>query len=810
MLKNYFTVALRNLLRNKTFTVINIAGLAAGIAVFILIFEFVAFEWNSNRFQKNFSSLYRVGTTDKTGNNEYFVAPGFASLIKSKIAGVQSIVRVTDNLGSGVISYNDEKTGVLKALREENIIYADSNFLQVFSFPLIAGNESLQTPSTMAISETMAKKIFGNTSVTGRTIKISNQFGNTDYTITAVFKNIPEESDIRPNILLSFSTLQSAAGRNGNDWADPATLDNNFINCYIVLDKGTSFTNTGKQVTRLINSVQPATLGTNIILQPFSHLHLAPDFSYPYQTFGSLKLVTMLLGVAVLILLIAWVNYINLSTVQAMKRAKETGVRKVMGASRGQLTFQYLTETFLITALSVGLSFVLVQMLQQLFNTFTGKSLSLQVLNHGWFWAATLLFILLGSVLSGGYVAFVLSGCNPIAAIRGKIISKSSGISLRKGLVVFQFTISIVFIISTIILYKQLQYMKTADLGLTLKQLLIIKGPTIEQANRKEQSVAFKNELARLSFVKKLTASNDIPGRGYNYSANGITRLNPQKNDEKKSYQIFIADEKFFDTYAIQFSQGNTFSVTDASLGGSKARKVILNEKAVAELGFAKNENITGQKINWQGNQYEIAGVVKDYHHLSLQNAIEPIVFAPSVSSYFYTIQTDATNLSQKIATLNTLYQKYFSGNPFEYFFADETYNKQYASEQQLGKVFVAAALVAIFIACLGLFGLAAFTAQQRTKEIGIRKVLGASVTNITALLSLDFVKLVAAALLIATPIAWWAGNKWLENFAYRTSTGWWIFVMAGIIALLIAVVTVSLQAMKAAIANPVKSLRTE
>jgi putative ABC transport system permease protein len=811
MIKNYFTVAIRNLFRNKTFTVINIAGLAAGIAVFILIFEFVAFEWSSNRFHKNFSSLYRMGAADKTGADNYFIAPGFATIIKQKITGIESLTRVTENLGNGVVSYTDEKTGERKALSEENICYADSNFLQVFTFPLVAGNFSLEAPATMAISETMAKKIFGKATVAGKTIKISNQFGNTDYTINAVFKDVPEQSDIKPSILLSLSTLQNAAARNGNDWANPATLDDNFITYYLVLNKGVNYATTSNQITSLMHSVQPSTIGNKIVLQPFNEMHLAPGFSYPYQTYGSLKLVTMLLAVAVLILLIAWVNYINLSTVQAMKRAKETGVRKVMGASRWQLTIQYLTETFLITSLSVGFSFVLVQLLQQLFNTFTGKSLSLQLLNLGWFWAPTILFIFLGSLLSGGYVAFVLSSFKPVIAIRGRQTqTKSGSISLRKGLVVFQFIISIVFIICTIILYQQLNYMKTADLGLNLKQLLIIKGPAIEMANRKEQSVAFKNELAKLSFVRKLTASNDLPGRGYNYSADGITRLNPQKNDEKKSYQIFIADENFFDTYDIKFASGNSFPPTNTAVAAAKKGRVILNEKAVAQLGFEKAENMPGQKIKWGEKEYEVIGVVKDYHHLSLQNAIEPIVFVPSVSSSFYTIQTDASNMPQKIRTLNTLFQKYFSGNPFEYFFADETFNKQYNSEQQLSKAFISAAMVAIFIASLGLFGLAAFTARQRTKEIGIRKVLGASVTNIATTLSLDFVKLVLIAIIIASPLAWWAGNHWLMNFAYRTTVGWWMFALAGIIALLIAVITVSFQAIKAAVANPVKSLRTE
>ncbi len=810
MFSNNLKIALRNMARNKTFAVINIAGLAVGIAVFILIFEFIAFEWNTNRFHKNFSSLYRIGTTDKMGNHDFFIAPGFMPIIKQKVPGISSIVRVTENLGAGAISITDEKTGKIQAVREENICYADSNFLTVFSFPLIAGSPALQSPNTLALSESMAKKLFGRTNITGRTVTINNQFGNTNYSVVAVFKDAPENSDIKPGILLSFSTLQNPASRNGNDWADPATVDNNFINCYLVIPNADNIKTISSNITAQVHAAQPLTADYTIILQPFSALHLAPGFSYPYRTFGSLALVSVLFAVAVLILMIAWVNYVNLSTVQALKRSRETGVRKVIGASRTQLAIQYLTETFTITACAVAFSFVLVQLLQNSFNSFTEKTLSLQILNHGWFWAATVLFILFGSLLSGGYVAFVLSSFNPLIAIRGGQKNKNSNVFLRKGLVVFQFSISIAFIISTMILYRQLGFMQQTDLGINLKQLLVIKGPVIAGNDRTQQSIAFKNELTKLSFVKKIAASNDVPGRGYNYSANGITRVTPQKNDEKKSYQIFIADNNFFDVYAIKFASGAAFSALDVTPGASKPRRVILNEKAAAQLGFDNKSDLTGQKINWAGTKYEIAGIVKDYHHLSLQTGIEPTIFVPSPSSYFYTVQTDFSNMPAKIEAASKLYQLYFPGNPFEYFFADEAYNQQYASEQRLGKVFISAAFIAIFIACLGLFGLASFTAQQRTKEIGIRKVLGASVSLITGLLVIDFVKLVFLSILIATPIAWWAAHEWLQNFAYRTSISWWIFIAAGITASLIAIATISFQAIRAAHANPVKSLRNE
>jgi putative ABC transport system permease protein len=466
MLKNYFRVAIRNLVRNKTFTAINIIGLGTGLAVFLLIFEFVAFEWSSNRFHKNFTNLYRLGSTDKNGGHDYYMAPGFLPVVQQRVPGIEAFVRVTDDLGSGVISFQDEKSGELRSFREENISYADGNFLEVFSFPLKAGSTSLREPKTMALSETMAKKFFGRSDVTGRIVRMNNQFGKTDYRVTAVFQDLPEQSDIRPNIILSLTTLQSAANRNENDWADPATTDNGFTNCYVLMKKGTDLAKTRAAIGDVIHSIKPATKDAMAVLQPFSELHLAPGFDYPYHTFGSLKLVVMLLSVALLILLIAWVNYINLSTVQALKRAKETGVRKVLGATRGQLTRQYLAETFVFTLLSVAVSVILVQLLQPLFNSFTGKSLSLEVLNHGWFWTAAGGLILIGSLLSGGYVAFVLSSYKPVVAIRGKAVNKSMGLSLRKGLVVFQFTISIVFIVATMVMYRQLKFMKGSDLGI--------------------------------------------------------------------------------------------------------------------------------------------------------------------------------------------------------------------------------------------------------------------------------------------------------------------------------------------------------
>ncbi|RYD75706.1 MAG: FtsX-like permease family protein, partial [Sphingobacteriales bacterium] len=486
-----------------------------------------------------------------------------------------------------------------------------------------------------------------------------------------------------------------------------------FTNSYLLLKKDADKRAVAGNITGVIHSLQPDAKDQTAMLQPFSELHLAPSFSYPFKTFGSLKLVAMLLAVALLILLIAWVNYINLSTVQALKRSKETGVRKVLGASRGQLSVQFLSETLLLTLISAGLALVIVQLTQGLFNQFTGKQLSLQVLNQGWFWAGATVCIVLGALFSGGYVAFVLSSFKPILAIRGSAKVNPNAFSLRKGLVVFQFSISIVFIIATIVLYQQLQYMKTGSLGMSLDQLLVIKGPTVTSEEQAEKNSAFKDQLGKIPFIKKYAGSNNVPGKGYNFSTGNITRINPSNGDDKKNYSMFISDDKYFDTYGITLTQGKIFTSQEADRAWMNSKKVLVNEKAAAQLGFAKGEQVAGQKILWAGTEYMINGVVKDYHHLSLHQPVDPVIFLPSTSFVYFTVKTGTDNLQQKISSLNTLYKEYFPGNPFEYFFADETFDKQYASEQQLGNVFIAAALIAILIACMGLFGLAAFTAQQ-------------------------------------------------------------------------------------------------
>ncbi len=807
MLKNYFKTAFRNLWRSRQFTLINIAGLAIGITVFLFIAQYVAFEWSANRFNAHFSEMYRANVLYKEGTSDSKLPPGFAPVLKQQFPAIKNFVRVADNIGAGTLTYTAAAQADNKVFTEENIQYVDSNFLSVLSFPLLAGTTALQ-PHTLALSEGMSQKLFGTANAINKTLLVSNQFGNTLYTVSAIYRQ-PLASDIKAEVLLPLQILENAANRDGNDWADPNTLDNGFVSIYIQTTKETNAAALSNSITTYVRSINPGSKNDVVYLQPFSEMHLAPSFNYPYQTYGNLLLVTVFSGMALLILLIAWLNYINLSTAQALNRAKEVGIRKVLGASRSQLLLQHLTETLLLTLLSAAIAVVLVHASQNYFNAFLGVQLSLAVLGSGWFWLVGIALIVAGSFIAGSYVAFVLTSFQPTNTIRSKGQVFIKGLSVRKALVVFQFTASIVFIIATAVLYQQLQYMKNENLGMSLDQLLVIQGPSLATENQAAKNLQFKNDLGALPFVKKVAASNSIPGIGYNFFANGISGATTSEAAKKKSYAMFICDQHFFDTYGIRFAQGNAFSKNDAERSWNNVKKVIINEKAAQQLGLDTKKNMIGERVMW-GDPYEIIGVVKDYHHTGLRDPIEPTIYLGSVGYSFFTIQTDTRNIAQKITTLKRLYNQSFAGNPFEYFFADKKYDEQYTKEQQLGKVLITCACIAVFIACLGLFGLAAFSAKQRTKEIGIRKVLGASVAGITALLSKDFLRLVVVSFVIAAPVAWWAMQKWLENFAYKTPISVWLFIFSGLAAVIIALVTVGFQSIKVALANPVKSLRTE
>lgn len=809
MLRSYLKIALRNLGKNRVFTAINIAGLALGMAAFLLIAEYIASEWSANRFHKNYDNLYRAIVSEPTKTPDYSFPGGVGPLLKQRVGGIDNLVRVADGIAAGVLTTTGRNPQVF---REQQMLFSDADFFRAFTFPFRSGSNTLDQPQTLALSETLARKLFGSAEAVGQPLTVSNQFGNTLYTVTGVFADMPATSDLQTQAVLALSTLNSAANRSGNDWADPTKMENSFTNVYLHLNPKTSVAALENELTQLAHQLSPDNKNQTVYLQPFRHLHLAPSFTYPFQTFGSLSLVVALAGISLLVLLIAWVNYINLSTAQSMKKTKEVGVRRLIGAKRSQLMGQFLTETVLFSVGSVGLGLLLAVGLQDVFNAFVHKNLSLSIFNQSGFWSGLVGVVLITALASGSYIAYTLSSVHPLAALTVHVRRATGGLPMRQALVVFQFGISVVFIVVTLVMYRQLSYMQSSRPGLTLDQLLVLSGPTVATDAQGDKNRAFKQELARLPFVRKVAASNNIPGAGYNFGTAGITRTGvpATPDDDKKNYQMFIADHRFFETYGIIVAQGRPFTEAEANASWNNAPRVIVNEQAARQLGYDPKTSLTGKKLQWGDKEYEIVGVVDDYHHLSMRQAIAPVIYLPSVGYSYFTVQTDTRDLPAKIATLEVLYKKTFPGNPFEYHFASEVYNSQFQSERQLSQLFVAASFLAIFIACMGIFGLAAFAAQQRTKEIGVRKVLGASVVSIVALLSKDFLTLVLIAILVATPLAWYATNRWLQDFAYKIDIEWWMFAGAGALAVGIALLTVSFQSVKAALMNPVKSLRSE
>lgn len=808
MIRNYLKIALRNLTRNKVYGFVNIAGLAMGITAFLLILEYVSLEKSVNQFHRNLPNMYRMLCQNVQGESWPQVEPGWASRAKERFPEVKDFCRFEDGIAQGVVM-NEAKN---ITFREQKIGYAEGNFFQFFSFPLQKGSPtSFNRPDVVFISEASNKKYFNGENSVGKTLTLNNQFGKHIYTIEGIYSNMGEESDIQMDMVFSLETLKNPANLNENGWANLDNIDSQYINMFFLLNEGTDYQAFEKKMTNLRRELEQEKDATIFRIQPVSEVHLASSFSDKLQHTGNIKYVYMLMGIAFLILLIAWFNYINLSTANSMKRANEVGVRKVVGASQSNLIGQFLGESVLVNVLAFALSFFLITLLQPLFNQIIGKELSLMILGNSSVWIYGIGLLIFGSLASGAYTAYVLSNFKPIETLKGKIVNTAKGVLLRKSLVVSQFSISIALILFTILIYRQLQFMQKQDLGMNINRLLVIQGPQVgKDSTYKARRNAFINALVQQNFVKDYCISGSVPSRYYNFATEGFTSPKSKAGDENKAYSIVIMGDRYLKTYDIKLKAGRNFTPAECEVEWNKNSKILLNERAIKSLGFTSATEAVNVKIKWDERYLEVIGVVKDYNHQSLQTAVAPIIFYPQNNSAYFSVRLMGDKMQEKVASLEKLYKTYFSGNPFEYFFADDNYNKQYISEQQYASLFTTASIWAIFIACLGLFGLATFTVESRTKEIGIRKVLGASVGNITALLSKDFLKLVLISVVIASPIAGYFMNIWLQDFAYRVDISWWIFAVAGILAILIALLTVGYQSIKAALANPVKSLRTE
>ena len=809
MLQNFFKISFRNIFRNKVYATINILGLAMGIAAFLLLMQYIGLEKSVNRFHKDLSNKYRILNEAKDGATWGEVEPGWAKQAARRFPEIKEFCRFEDGVAAGIVALKGNKE---RSYREAKIGYAEANFFTFFNFPLISGNGiSFSQPNVTFISEAAAKRYFGDKDPMGQVLTLHNQFGSTPYTVKGVFKNIGDNSDIRFEMVFSLETLKNLGNLNDNSWANLDNLESQFIHTFFRLNPGTDVAKLENKLTALRNELKEDKDGVRFRLQALADVHLGRSLNETFNTTGNLKYVYMLGVIALLILLIGWFNYINLSTANSFRRANEVGVRKVIGATRNNLITQFMTESLLVNVLALLVAVVLITLIQPLFNNLVGKTLNFDTLFDSSVWIYAIGLLLIGSILSGAYTAFSLSRFKPVQTLKGKISKTSKGVFLRKSLVVTQFAISIALIIATIMIHAQLDFMQNKKLGVNTSQLLVIRGPEIgKDSSYSNRRSAFWNTLSQQSFVKSYCVTGSIPGTGYNFRTSGFTQPASTKGDELKSYAFAIINEMYLNTYEIELAAGRNFTKAECLVDWNDNSKVMMNETAIRQLGFENPGDALRTKVQWDERALEVVGIVKDYHHTSLQKAIDPIIFYPQNNNNYFSIRLTTDKVQDKVATLEKLFKSNFPDNPFEYFFADENYNKSYENEKQYAAIFSTAAIWAIFIACLGLFGLATFTVESRVKEIGVRKVLGASVQSIVSLLSRDFLVLVFIAFLVASPLAWYGMHTWLKDFAYKVPIGAWAFLLAGGIALCIAVITVSFQAIKAAIANPVESLRTE
>lgn len=807
MLKNYFKVALRNLWKSKGFSAINIIGLAAGLGVCLLIVLYVVDELSYDKYNAKADRIYRIDA-DIYFNNTGFTAavtpkPLARTMVKD-FPQVEQMVR-TNYQGDVMVKKGSN------FIQDHRLVFADSTFFQVFTVPLAAGDPAtaLNEPNSIVIDESAAKRYFNSADVVGKTLELEN---HTVCKVTGVIRDMPRQSHFHFSFI---RPLRDGYNRGDeNDW-----LSNNYIS-YILARPGVSrdFLQSrvdatvdnylGKQLQDLLHtSTRDMKKQGNYFkyhLMPLTDIHLHSNKSYEFEANGNINYVTIFSVIAALILLIACVNFMNLSTARSANRAKEVGIRKVAGSTKGHLIAQFLTESVLLSFFALLLALGIAVLLLPMFNSLSGKDMHAGILFSGRFLPLLVVLVFVVGCIAGSYPAFYLSSFQPIMVLKGKIAAGFKSSWLRGSLVVFQFFISIGLIIATLVIYNQLKYIRSRNLGFDREQVLVIHGAY----EAGDPIKSFRQELLKLSGVVDATLSGDLPASGGGYSQNGWFRDVSMDAKRVTVMTTMFVDEHYIPTLGMQMARGRNFSKdypTDSA-------GIILNESAAQLLGMKDplNEKLYRPGDKMQPIPLHIVGVVKDFNFNSMHEKVGPLIMQMADNRGKMAVRLRPGTATAMVQQIAAKWQTMAHGVPFGYTFMDNDFNNLYHAEAQTGQLFITFAIFAILIACLGLFGLVTYAAEQRMKEIGIRKVLGARIGGIVALLSRDFTKLVLIAALIAFPLAWWAMNQWLQSFAYRISIPWWVFVVAGLAALLIALVTVSFQTIRAAVANPVESLRRE
>jgi len=819
MIKNYLQTAWRNLIKNKTFSLINILGLSVGMAASILILEYFSLELSYDDFNKNAKNIYRI-YNDRFQNGKLIqhstmTYSGVSKAMRAEFPEIIDYTRVEDG-GKNIIVCNDKKLGGQHGLTAEN------SFLAMFSYHLLAGDyrTALAEPYDVVLTKSLAEKLFSLAndnfgSVLGKAITIGR---GSPLKITGVCEDVPENSHLQFDFLLSYITLYK--GKNVWQQADYDFTYPKFWH-YIQLKAGTNyheleakfvgFSDRHFQGTKVSGSLE------KFYLEPLLSAHLYSDYEYEIGSTESPIVVWGLFIIAALILTIAWINYVNLSTAKSLERAKEVGVRKVAGATRGQLVSQFMTESLIINLVSLIIAIVIIGFVQKNFNAMVNHHLSLNWLFKkglgGYSFSTSLIIsILIGIFFSGFYPSFFLSSFNPANVLKGKFKSSSRGIALRKTLVIGQFTITVALIISSIVVYKQLQFVNEQDLGFNMSRIVAINGPELSDWD----STLLPKQNTFISAIKQIPG---VSGAAFSWRLPGteLSRIyDIHRGDQSQSTHFTICvngiSPDFISLYEMKMLAGRTFENYDFNINGIGLHNVILNATAVSMLGFDSPEKAVGQDVILNGGNFKIVGVVSDFHQESLHSPIEATFFQPGSASITnpFSVKVGNHNVKATISAIEKKYDAIFPGNFFMYSFLDEKFDQQYNNDRLFGRVFAIFSALAILIACLGLLGLSLYSTFQRTNEIGIRKILGASIGSIVILLVKDFILLILIAIVIAIPIAWYFMHNWLQNFMMRIDMNWWIFAGSGLLAIAISFITISIQSMKAALANPVDSLRNE
>ena len=805
MIRNYIKIAWRNLWKNKAFTAINLVGLATGFAVTLLIIQYVRFEFSYENPHAQADNIVRLttdymdGETVTTQDSETNPPLGARAL-----AEIPEVVDFTRAYPIGEPNVN-VKVGN-DQVQLEKVFAVDSSFFSMFTYPLIQGStkDIFKQAGEAVISENTAKKLFNSTNVVGKTVEIPEY--KKLFTIVGVSENSPSNTHLKFDMVFSYPSMLAAPVINGeteNNWNGNNTLT------YLLLAPNANYENFTRALKDLNKELKSEKKLNNkqMIAQKIKDIHLYSKKTFEIEPNGDASTVFILLGVAILVILSAFVNYINLATSRALDRAKEVGLRKVVGASKEQLTIQFLLEALLFNLLAGLFAVLFIFIFKTTFIHVASLPGDFSIFGDAYFWLYLISFVVLSLVLSGAYPAFILSSFKPVSVLKGSFSHSTKGALLRKSLVVFQFTITTILLIQTFTVDQQLSYMRKIDLGVDIDRTIVVTAPS--EDNLRQHYPHFKQDLLSRSTIKNVALSSAVPGEPASQFST-TTGINLAEIIEKHDYIFYInsIDAEYIPAMGMDLLAGKNFSPTSKSAN----KEVIVNEEAIRLWGLQNAKEAIGKKLQFLGQTWTILGVIKDYYQETPKSAQIPIIemFNDNVFSQNASIQFSGGDPKEKVAEIEAIYKANFPGAPFNYFFQDAKYEQLFRADVQFQNVFGILTGFVILIACIGLFGLASFTVLKRTKEIGIRKVIGASTANLLVLLSKDFVKTVGLSIIIGMPITYFISKSWLQNFANRIDITWWLFVIPALFVLVLVILSISAKTIKAAIANPVKSLRTE